>query len=226
MEHSFPAVMSQPDRGDLGPRQMVIQQYARYPAALESVLHSASSMGSAGSRVPASKSPPLHRKGTPRSLQASPAAPRPGIAPASASASAARSGPSMSPPAVDPLRQRPARESIDRAESRTLPSRDVTDENIDDAYIAFILYCNPNVPITVDSTELRKTFRSPPRSDGKSFSIFNLWQLIRRLDNKDLKTWIQLAIELGVEPPSFEKKQSTQKVQQYTVRLKVCRTFP
>lgn len=110
---------------------------------------------------------------------------------------------------------------MDQAEARTLPLRDVTDQNIDDAYVAFIFYCNPNVPNFVDTTELRKTFRSPPRSDGKSFSIFTLWELIRKFDNKEVKTWIQLAIELGVEPPSVEKKQSTQKVQQYAVRLKV-----
>jgi hypothetical protein len=110
---------------------------------------------------------------------------------------------------------------MDQAVSRGLPSRDIRDETIDDAYVTFILYCNPNVPMSADTTELRKTFRSPPRSDGKSFSIFTLWELIRKLDNKELKTWIQLAIELGVEPPSAEKKQSTQKVQQYAVRLKV-----
>ena len=97
----------------------------------------------------------------------------------------------------------------------------MTDSNIDDAYVMFILYCNPNVPPSVDTSELRKTFRSPPRSDGKSFSVFTLFELIRKLDSKELKTWIQLAIELGVEPPSLEKKQSTQKVQQYAVRLKV-----
>jgi hypothetical protein len=127
----------------------------------------------------------------------------------------------MSPPVFDTLTQRRPRDSIDQAESRSLPSRDITDESIDDAYIMFIFYCNPNVPLSADSTELRKTFRCPPRSDGKSFSIFTLWELIKKLDNKELKTWIQLAIELGVEPPDMEKKQSTQKVQQYAVRLKV-----
>jgi hypothetical protein len=60
----------------------------------------------------------------------------------------------------------------DQAESRTLPSRDITDDTIDDAYALFILYCNPNVPSSVDTSELRKTFRSPPRSDGKSFSVY------------------------------------------------------
>ena len=110
---------------------------------------------------------------------------------------------------------------MDHTEPRSLPARNITDETIDDAYVAFIFYCNPNVPTSVDTTELRKTFRCPPRSDGKSFSIFALWELIKRLDSKDLKTWIALAIELGVEPPDMEKKQSTQKVQQYAVRLKV-----
>lgn len=110
---------------------------------------------------------------------------------------------------------------MDHIEPRSLPARNITDETIDDAYVAFIFYSNPNVPTSVDTTELRKTFRCPPRSDGKSFSIFALWELIKRLDSKDLKTWIALAIELGVEPPDMEKKQSTQKVQQYAVRLKV-----
>ncbi|KAI9836211.1 MAG: hypothetical protein M1819_001548 [Sarea resinae] len=103
---------------------------------------------------------------------------------------------------------------------RALPPRDVTDDTIDDAYVAFILYCNPSVPLSSDSTALRNSFRSPPRSDGKSFSTYTLLELIKRLESKDIKTWTQLAIELGVEPPDKEKNQSTQKVQQYAVRLK------
>ncbi|KAJ6169139.1 hypothetical protein N7497_001982 [Penicillium chrysogenum] len=127
----------------------------------------------------------------------------------------------MSPPLFDPHRHQPMKDPADHADSRVLPSRDITDETIDDAYVAFILYCNPNVPSSVDTSDLRKTFRCLPRSDGKSFNIFTLYGLIRkRLQNEELKTWIQLAIELGVEPPDIEKKQSTQKVQQYTVRLK------
>lgn len=132
----------------------------------------------------------------------------------------------MSPPLFDAIRQSPMKDAADQADSRTLPSREVTDDTIDDAYVLFILYCNPNVPSSVDTSELRKTFRCPPRSDGKSFSVFTLYELIRKLDNKELKTWIQLAIELGVEPPSMEKKQSTQKVQQYAVRLKVGQIAP
>jgi hypothetical protein len=104
---------------------------------------------------------------------------------------------------------------------RSLPPRDISDATIDDAYVEFIFYCNPDVSSSTDTSELRRIFRSPPRSEGKSFSIFTLWELIQKLDRKELKTWIQLAMELGVEPPSVEKKQSTQKVQQYAVRLKV-----
>ncbi|KAG0157169.1 hypothetical protein PDIDSM_4354 [Penicillium digitatum] len=205
-------------RGELGGPQMVIQQYARYPSTLESTLQSASpSLGSARSQIDIDKSPPLHRRETPRSLQSSPRGMRSAIPPSSAN----HSGTSMSPPVLDHLRHQPTKAPADHAESRVLPSRDITDETIDDAYVSFILYCNPNVPSSVDTSDLRKTFRCLPRSDGKSFNIFTLFGLIRRrLQNEELKTWIQLAIELGVEPPCIEKKQSTQKVQQYTVRLK------
>jgi hypothetical protein len=129
---------------------------------------------------------------------------------------------SRSPPLFDAnTRHQLPRDSIGDGERRAMPSRDVTDETIDDAYVAFILYCNPNVPASTDTSELCRTFRGPPRSDGKSFSTYTLWELIQKLDQKVIKTWIQLAIELGVERPSLEKKQSTQKVQQYAVRLKV-----
>lgn len=102
-----------------------------------------------------------------------------------------------------------------------LPCTDVTDENFDDAYVSFIFHCNPSVAADTDSTELRKVFRAPPKSDGKSFSTFTLYELIGKLERKELKTWAQLAIELGVEQPVIEKGQSAQKVQQYAVRLKV-----
>lgn len=127
----------------------------------------------------------------------------------------------MSPPLFDVMRQHEMKDTPDQVESRELPSRNVTDDTIDDAYVSFILYCNPNVPSSVDTSELRRVFRCPPRSDGKSYSVFTLFGLIQKLQSKQLKTWIQLAIELGVEPPSLEKKQSTQKVHQYAVRLKV-----
>lgn len=103
-------------------------------------------------------------------------------------------------------------------QDRTLPSKDVTDDTIDDAYVQFILYCNPSVPLDTDTTELRKVFRMPPRSDGKVFNMFNLMGLIEKYENKELKTWTKLAIKLGVEKT---EKSSAQKVQQYAVRLKV-----
>lgn len=104
---------------------------------------------------------------------------------------------------------------------RILPSRDVTDGTLDEAYVQFALYCNPAIPIIADPFELKRGFRSPPKSDGKSFSTFELFKLISRLERRDIKTWSQVVIELGVELPDASKNQSTQKVQQYAVRLKV-----
>ena len=110
---------------------------------------------------------------------------------------------------------------LDHSPDRALPSIEVTDDSFDNAYVDFIMYCNPSIPLNVDTTELRKGFRSPPKSDGKSFSPWVLYGLISRLETKDIKTWTQLVTELGVEPPDAAKNQSTQKVQQYAVRLKV-----
>ena len=104
---------------------------------------------------------------------------------------------------------------------RVLPPRDVSEENIADVYAAFILYCNPYFPLDIDTSDLKRIFQTPPRSDGKDFSIYTLWELIQRFDSKEIKTWTQLALELGVEPPSVERGGSVQKVQQYSVRLKV-----
>jgi hypothetical protein len=109
--------------------------------------------------------------------------------------------------------------------SRALPSCDVNDDNFDDAYVNFIMYCNPVIPLDTDTTELKKIFRAPPKSDGKNFSTFTLFELIRKLEQKEIKTWAQLALDLGVEPPALDKGQSAQKVQQYAVRLKVRLTF-
>lgn len=106
-------------------------------------------------------------------------------------------------------------------DSRGLPSRQVNDETFDDAYVSFIMYCNPSIPLDTETAELRRIFRLPPKSDGKNFSTFTLFELIRKLELKEIKTWAQLALDLGVEPPSFDKGQSAQKVQQYAVRLKV-----
>ncbi|KAH6717886.1 ARS binding protein-like protein Abp2 [Leptodontidium sp. MPI-SDFR-AT-0119] len=110
--------------------------------------------------------------------------------------------------------------SDSRQEVRNLPSRDVSDENFDNAYLDFIMYCNPSIPSDTDASELKRIFRAPPKSDGKNFNTFTLFELIRKLELKEIKTWAQLALDLGVEPPALDKGQSAQKVQQYAVRLK------
>ena len=105
---------------------------------------------------------------------------------------------------------------------RSLPARDFADDQaFEDAYVAFVLYCNPSFPLAVDATELRRNFSSPPKSDGKLFSVTTLFDLLKKLDAKVIKTWTDLALELGVEKPVAG--QSSQKVQQYSVRLKVRR---
>ena len=73
--------------------------------------------------------------------------------------------------------------------------------------------------------ELRQGLRSPPRSDGKTYSPFVIFRLIARLEAKDIKSWTALVVEMGVELPDVNKNQSTQKVQQYAVRLKVNLAF-
>lgn len=105
---------------------------------------------------------------------------------------------------------------------RSLPATDnISADNLDEIYAAFILYCNPYFPSSHDTTELKKIFKKPPMSDNKTFDPYNLFELLKKLEKGEIKTWIQLALDLGVEPPDIEKGQSTQKVQQYAVRLKV-----
>lgn len=105
-----------------------------------------------------------------------------------------------------------------------LPSETVDEINISQQYASFIIYCNPTILINTDTTELQNIFQSPPKSDGKSFRTWDLFQLIKKLESKEIKTWAQLALSLGVEPPALDKGQSAQKVQQYAVRLKVSLT--
>ncbi|KAH7005758.1 ARS binding protein 2-domain-containing protein, partial [Fusarium venenatum] len=73
-----------------------------------------------------------------------------------------------------------------------LPDRRVSEHSVDNAYVDFILFCNPAVPLSTDTTCLREAFRNPP----------------------------QLTTKLGVEPPDPNKEESAQKVAQYGVRLK------
>ncbi|GAB7365394.1 hypothetical protein MBLNU230_g6472t1 [Neophaeotheca triangularis] len=101
------------------------------------------------------------------------------------------------------------------------PISAVTDlESLTNAYVAFILYCNPQFSLNVDASTLRTSFQTPPKSDNKEFDTYHLYELIEMLDSKEIKTWGQLALDLGVEAPDMNKGQSVQKVQQYTVRLK------
>lgn len=109
---------------------------------------------------------------------------------------------------------------------RALPHKKVTPETIDDAYAQFILYCNPGVPPETDTTVLRDAFKVPPKSGGKSFSTYTLFELIGLFQIKEIKTWADLALQLGVDPPDQDKGQSAQKIQQYAVRLKVMSPDP
>ena len=106
-----------------------------------------------------------------------------------------------------------------------LRSYQVNDQTMDDAYVQFIFYCNPSIATDTDTAELRRGFRAPPKSDGKTFSPYTLFTLIAKLEDKKdgIDNWNKLVLELGVEPPDQEKGQSSQKVQQYAVRLKVMR---
>ncbi|KAK4580335.1 hypothetical protein LTR86_000538 [Recurvomyces mirabilis] len=104
--------------------------------------------------------------------------------------------------------------------ARTLPSKGVDEDNLTDAYVTFILYCNPKFDLDTAADALRTGFNSPPKSDSKEFETWKLFTLIRAFDAKEIKTWAQLALDLGVEAPDVNKGQSVQKVQQYTVRLK------
>ncbi|PGH06054.1 hypothetical protein GX51_02645 [Blastomyces parvus] len=196
--------------------RLIVQQYAKYTPSNDPRLQNISPPASSQNhRLDQAMSPPTIRREIPRNTQSSPSHPRSAGNLNPGTRSAASTSPAFSVSSRDEHC-----DTTTAVETRSLPSPDITNTTIDDAYVSFILYCNPYVPPGTDTTELRKIFRTPPRSEGKSFCIFTLWQLIQKLDRKELKTWIQLAIELGVEPPSVEKKQSTQKVQQYAVRLK------
>ncbi len=109
---------------------------------------------------------------------------------------------------------------------RSLPDRKVSVDTIEDAYVSFILFCNPGVPLDISTAALREAFQTPPKSGGKTFSTSTLFELIGQLETKELKTWAELALKLGVDPPDQEKGESSQKIQQYAVRLKVAAPLP
>ena len=103
----------------------------------------------------------------------------------------------------------------------TLPERDVTGDSIEDAYVRFVFYCNPALSLAADTQSLREAFRNPPKSGGKAFHPFAIYVLVRKFYGKEIKTWTELTTMLGVEPPDPSKDESSQKIAQYGVRLKV-----
>ncbi|KUI57996.1 ARS-binding protein 2 [Cytospora mali] len=125
----------------------------------------------------------------------------------------------MQHPSTHLLTANPASTST-KTTRRSLPHKKVNAETLEHAYVQFILYCNPGVPLETDTAALREAFRIPPKSGGKSFSTYTLFELIKQFQNKEIKTWAELALRLGVDPPDQDKGQSTQKIQQYAVRLK------
>ncbi|KAK9324692.1 ARS binding protein 2-domain-containing protein [Lipomyces orientalis] len=107
-------------------------------------------------------------------------------------------------------------------QDRSLPPIPTLDEttpigDIEDAYVQFILYCNPALQLDVDAADLRRAFRNVPKSDGKAFEVNRLLVLLRQFETGEIRTWTRLVTELGVERTP---EQSAQKVQQYAVRLK------
>ncbi|RMJ19546.1 hypothetical protein CDV36_000746 [Fusarium kuroshium] len=101
-----------------------------------------------------------------------------------------------------------------------LPDRRVTADTIEDAYVRFMLYCNPGISPSTPTITLREAFRNPPRSGGKTFSTFAVYELVRKFYDNEIRTWTELTTRLGVEPPDPSKEESAQKIAQYGVRLK------
>jgi hypothetical protein len=103
-----------------------------------------------------------------------------------------------------------------------LPDRDVGPSSVEDAYVRFIFHCNPALPLGLsDTASLREAFRNPPRSGGKAFEPWRVFELVKGFYGKEIRTWAELSTKLGVEPPDPSKDESSQKVAQYGVRLKV-----
>lgn len=201
----------------MGPPNMANSPYQAYRPVgtpnMASPHQRLSPMTPVTSRLPAS--PPVQHMRQPnsRSIQSSPNL----LHLASPQSALGRSAYSMSPPlSVSDTARTPR--SMPTTNTRRMPNARITRDAIENSYVSFILHANPAIPSSTDTSELRKALKLIPKSDGKVFDLFNLWELIRRLDGGELKTWIQLAVELGVEPPMAG--QSAQKVQQYVVRLK------
>lgn len=107
------------------------------------------------------------------------------------------------------------------APPRVLPDKDVSPDTIGEAYISFILYCNPALPQDCMVDTLREAFKAPPKSQGKEFPTWSVFQNVKRFYNKEIPTWTEMVVQLGVDPPDLSKDESSQKITQYGVRLKV-----
>ncbi|KAF2156477.1 hypothetical protein K461DRAFT_96515 [Myriangium duriaei CBS 260.36] len=104
---------------------------------------------------------------------------------------------------------------------RQLPAREVTRASISGAYVQFILFCNPAIGQTSDTVALVETFSSPPTSNKKVFHVYDIFLQVKRLYELDTKTWIQLALDLGIEPATADEGAgASQRIHQYIVRLK------
>ncbi|KAL1915156.1 uncharacterized protein VTP21DRAFT_7637 [Calcarisporiella thermophila] len=97
-----------------------------------------------------------------------------------------------------------------------LPKKPVTEQTFTSAYVDFILHVTGS-PVGTNTDALRRSFLAMPRSDGKQFHPWALFRLCQRMHEGEIKSWVRLAIELGVERTD---EQSPQKIQQYAVRLK------
>lgn len=84
-----------------------------------------------------------------------------------------------------------------------------------------MLYCNPALPPDCEVSTLRDAFRIPPRSQAKEFSPWSVFDKVKKFYNKEIPTWTEMVIQLGVDPPDLSKDESAQKLTQYGVRLKV-----
>ena len=60
----------------------------------------------------------------------------------------------------------------------------------------------------------------PPKSQGKEFSPWLVFQKVKQFYRREIPTWTEMVIQLGVDEPDVSKGESSQKLTQYGVRLK------
>ena len=102
---------------------------------------------------------------------------------------------------------------------RVLPSREVSRTTIGQAYTQFVLFCNPAYDAGVDTADLEDMFSAPPSSNKQNFQVFDIFAQVKRLHQLEIRTWQQLATDLGVRIID-DVQASSQRVPQYVVRLR------